>query len=96
MRRMILLMFMVLLLCGFRAPNGALISKGDLVDKLIINLGQPLARSPFVTQRGLYLPYHSGSRGYSVREVWIYKVEQYTYRFIIDNGVIVHEDWTRF
>lgn len=96
MKKMILLMFMILLLCGFRAPNGALISKGDSASKLIMNLGHPLTRSSSVTQRGLYLPYHSGSRGYSVREVWTYKVEQYTYRFIIDNGVIVYEDWTRF
>lgn len=54
MRKLILLMFMVLLLCGFRAPNGALISKGDLVDKLVVNLGQPIARIPVVTHRSIY------------------------------------------
>ncbi|MBK7353262.1 MAG: hypothetical protein IPI97_04680 [Nitrosomonas sp.] len=90
MRKLILLMFMVLLLCGFRAPNGALISKGDLVDKLVVNLGQPIARIPVVTHRSIYPPY------YSSREIWTYKIKQYNYRFVIDSGVIIHEDWTRF
>lgn len=90
MKRMILLMFMILLLCGFRAPNGALITRGDLVDKLVINLGQPLTRIPVATHRSIYPPYHS------TREIWTYKIKQYTHRFVIDNGVIIHEDWTRF
>ena len=38
MKKLFILVIAVLLLCGFRAPNGNIISKGDLSDKLLINL----------------------------------------------------------
>lgn len=45
MNKLLVLVLAIVLLCGFRAPNGNLISKGDLSDKLLINLGEPHIRT---------------------------------------------------
>lgn len=41
MIKLFIIILRILLLCGFRAPNGNIISKGDLADKLIVNMGEP-------------------------------------------------------
>lgn len=92
MKKLLLILLAVLLLTGFRAPNGNIISKGDFSDKLLINLGTPTVR----TDLGLVQTRAFGGVVYIKREVWTYKIDQYNYRFIIENGQIVADHWTRF
>lgn len=92
MKKLLLLIVAVMLLSGFRAPNGNIISKGDLSDKLIANLGQPIAR----TDLGPIQARAFGGVVYIKREVWFYKIDQYNYRFVIENGQIVADHWSRF
>ena len=42
--KILLIVSLFLALSGFRAPNGAIISKGDFIDKLIFNMGKPHAK----------------------------------------------------
>jgi hypothetical protein len=83
---------LVVLLSGFRAPNGNIISKGELADKLLINMGEPHIRMDL----GLVQTRAFGGIMYIKREVWTYKIDDYSYRFIIENGRIVADHWTRF
>ncbi|QOJ23948.1 MAG: hypothetical protein HRU78_10070 [Gammaproteobacteria bacterium] len=83
---------LVMLLSGFRAPNGNIISKGDLADKLLINMGEPHIRMDL----GLVQTRAFGGIIYIKREVWTYRIDDYNYRFIIENGQIVADHWTRF
>lgn len=92
MKKLLLLLAAVMLLSGFRAPNGNIISKGDLSDKLLINLGEPTIR----TDLGLVQTRAFGGVFYIKREVWTYRIDQYNYRFIIENGQIVADHWLRF
>ena len=92
MKKLLLLIVAVILLSGFRAPNGNIISKGDLSDKLIANLGQPTTR----TDLGPVQTRAFGGVVYIKREVWHYKIDQYNYRFVIENGQIVADHWSRF
>ncbi len=92
MKKLLFLIIVVMLLCGFRAPNGNIISKGDLSDKLLINLGEPNVR----TDLGLVQTRAFGGIVYIKREVWTYRIDQYNYRFIIENGQIVADHWSRF
>jgi len=92
MKKLLLIIIAVILLCGFRAPNGNIISKGDFSDKLLINLGEPNVR----TDLGLVQIRAFGGIAYIKREVWAYKIDQYNYRFIIENGQIVSDHWSRF
>lgn len=89
MKKLLLLIAVVICLSGFRAPNGNIISRGDFVDKLIANLGEPQARIHLDT-------FHYRGRLYISREAWIYRIGQYNHRFIVENGRIVTEDWSRF
>ncbi|HLP80894.1 MAG TPA: hypothetical protein VK141_02735 [Nitrosomonas sp.] len=92
MNKLLVLVLAIVLLCGFRAPNGNLISKGDLSDKLLINLGEPHIR----TDLGLIQTRAFGGIMYIKREVWSYRIDDYNYRFVIQNGQIVDEHWSRF
>ena len=92
MNKLLVLVLATVLLCGFRAPNGNLISKGDLLDKLLINLGEPHIR----TDLGLIQTRAFGGIMYIKREVWSYRIDDYNYRFVIQNGQIVDEHWSRF
>lgn len=92
MKKVFIVIVAVMLLCGFRAPNGNIISKGDLPDKLLINLGEPNVR----TDPGLVQTRAFGGIVYIEREVWIYKIDQYNYRFVIENGQITADHWSRF
>lgn len=92
MKKLLLVLVIVMLLCGFRAPNGNIISKGDFSDKLLINLGEPHMR----TDLGLVQTRAFGGIVYIKREVWTYRIDQYNYRFIIQNGQIVDDHWSRF
>ena len=92
MKRVLIVIVAVMLLCGFRAPNGNIISKGDLSDKLLINLGEPNVR----TDPGLVQTRAFGGIVYIKREVWIHKIEQYSYRFVIENGQITTDHWSQF
>ena len=92
MKKLLFLIIAIMLLCGFRAPNGNIISKGDFPDKLLINLGEPNVR----TDLGLIQTRAFGGIIYIKREVWTYKIDQYNYRFIIENGQIVADHWSRF
>ncbi len=92
MKKLLILVLAILLLCGFRAPNGNIISKGDMSDKLLMNLGEPHIR----TDLGLVQTRAFGGIFYIKREIWSYRIDQYNYRFIIQNGQIVDEHWTRF
>ncbi len=83
---------LVVLLSGFRAPNGNIISKGDLADKLLLNMGEPHIR----TDLGVVQTRAFGGIISIKREVWTYRIEDYNYRFIIENGQIVADHWTRF
>ncbi|SDY36104.1 DUF2845 domain-containing protein [Nitrosomonas sp. Nm58] len=89
MKKLLLLLATVICLSGFRAPNGNIISSGDLVDKLLANLGEPQARIHLGT-------FHYRGNIYITREAWTYKIGQYNHRFIIQNGQIVADDWSRF
>ncbi len=92
MKKLLLILVAVMLLSGFRAPNGNIISKGDLSDKLLINLGEPIVR----TDLGLVQTRAFGGIFYIKREVWTYRIDEYNYRFIIENGQIVADHWSRF
>ncbi len=92
MERLLFLISAVMLLCGFRAPNGNIISKGDFLDKLLINLGESNVR----TDLGLVQTRAFGGIVYMKREACTYKIDQYNYRFIIENGQIVADHWSRF
>jgi hypothetical protein len=87
MRRTPLLIIAFVFLCGFRAPNGEIISDGDPADKLLLNLGNPLIKTNIgiVRQGNLYV----------TREVWTYQIGDITYRFTIEGGTIVSDEWTR-
>lgn len=76
-----------LFLTGFRAPNGEVISRGDPADKLLSSLGRPL----MVTSQGVVQVGDAWVR----REVWVYKVGGLTYRFTVEGGIVVSEDWKR-
>ena len=89
MKKLLLLVIAVMLLSGFRASNGNIISKGDFADKLIANLGQPTTRTNLGNRA-------FGGIVYINREVWHYKIDQYNYRFVIENGQIVADHWSRF
>lgn len=89
MKKLLLLIITVICLSGFRAPNGNIISRGDLVDKLIVNLGEPYTRihlGTFLYRGNIYI----------TREAWTYRIGQYNHRFIVENGQIVADDWSRF
>ncbi|MFZ1852856.1 MAG: hypothetical protein WAU15_11690 [Nitrosomonas sp.] len=90
--KILLISLLFVLLSGFRAPNGVIISKGDFADKLILNLGQPRTR----TNLGLVPVRVFGGLIYIQREMWLYRIDQYNYRFTIDNGQIVNDHWSRF
>ena len=92
MKKLLFLVIAVMLLCGFCAPNGNIISKGDFSDKLLINLGESNVR----TDLGLVQIRAFGGIVYIKCEVWLYKIDQYNYRFIIENGQIVADHWSRF
>ena len=92
MKKLSVLAIAVLLLCGFRAPNGNIIFKGELSDKLLMNLGEPHVR----TDLGLIQTRAFGGIVFVKREVWMYRIDEYNYRFIIQNGQIVDEHWSRF
>jgi len=85
-------MALIALLSGFRAPNGNIISKGDFSDKLLINMGEPHIR----TDLGLVQTRALGGIMYIKRELWTYRIDDYNYRFVIENGRIVADHWTRF
>lgn len=92
MKKLLVCIVAVICLSGFRAPNGNLISKGDYVDKLLYNLGEPLSRIHIGTiHRKTYFGIES-----ITREIRWYKINQYNYRFIIENNRIVADHWTRF
>lgn len=92
MKKLVIIVIAVLLLCGFRAPNGNIISKGDLADKLIVNMGEPHQK----TDLGMIQTRAFGGIAYIKREVWFYKIDDYNYRFVIENGRIVADHWSRF
>ena len=92
MKKLLVIVVMVIALCGFRAPNGNIISKGDLADKLILNMGEPHQRIDL----GLLQTRAFGGIVYIKREVWLYKIDDYNFRFVIENGQIVSDHWTRF
>lgn len=92
MKKLLCVVIVVVLLCGFRAPNGNIISKGELSDKLLLNLGQPHIR----TDLGTIQTRAFGGLMYVKREIWTYRIDDYNYRFVIQNGQIVDENWTRF
>ena len=92
MKKFLLILLAVMLLSGFRAPNGNIISKGDFSDKLLINLGEPNVR----TDLGLVQTRAFGGIAYIKREVWLYRIGQYNHQFIIQNGQIVADHWSRF
>lgn len=90
MKKLFILMIAIMLLCGFRAPNGAIITKGDFIDKLIINMGKPHVK---INLGSIY----SATGGFILqREMWVYRVDEYNYRFTIINGQIIHDHWSRF
>ena len=92
MKKFLLILLAVMLLSGFRAPNGNIISKGDFSDKLLINLGEPNVR----TDLGLVQTRAYGGIVYIKREVWLYRIGQYNHQLIIQNGQIVADHWSRF
>ena len=92
MKRLFIIILTVLLLCGFRAPNGNIISKGELADKLIANMGEPHQK----TDLGMIQTRAFGGIAYIKREVWFYKIDDYNYRFVIENGRIIDDHWSRF
>ena len=92
MKKLFILMIAIMLLCGFRAPNGNIISRGDFSDKLLINMGEPHVR----TDLGLVQTRAFSGIFYLKREVWVYRIDDYNYRFIIQNGQIVDDHWSRF
>lgn len=60
--KILLIVSLFLALSGFRAPNGAIISKGDFIDKLIFNMGKPHAK---INMGSIYNA--SGAFSYNVR-----------------------------
>ncbi len=90
MKKILFLVLAIILLCGFRAPNGEIIVKGDYVDKLIIHMGKPHMK---INMGSIY----NGVGGFILqREMWVYRIDDYNYRFTIINGQIVHDHWSRF
>jgi len=88
--KILLIVLLFLALSGFRAPNGAIISKGDFIDKLIFNMGDPHAK---INMGSIY----NASGGFIVqREIWVYRIEDYNFRFLIVNGQIHNDHWSRF
>lgn len=65
MKKLIVIVITVLLLCGFRTPNSNIISKGDLADKLIADMGEP----HLVTDLGMIQARTSGRIASIKREV---------------------------
>ncbi len=92
MKKLLYVVIAIVLLCGFRAPNGNIISKGEMSDKLLLNLGQPHVR----TDLGTIQMRAFGGLMFVKREIWTYRIDDYNYRFVIQNGQIVDEHWTRF
>lgn len=90
MKKILILMLAIILLCGFRAPNGEIIVKGDFVDKLISNMGKPHIKI------NLGSVYNAAGGFILQREMWVYRIDDYNYRFTIINGQIVHDHWSRF
>lgn len=87
MKKTVFLALAFLFLTGLRAPNGEIISSGDPADKLLSSLGRPST----VTSQGVVKVNGAWVR----REVWIYRVNKITYRFTVEGGIVVNEEWTR-
>ncbi|BBL72577.1 hypothetical protein [Methylogaea oryzae] len=86
-RKLLLVATASFFLLGLRAPNGELIREGEPADKLLINLGRPLA----ITSGGLTL----GGNTISDGQTWTYRIGDIIYRFAIDDGKIISERWDR-
>ena len=92
MKKLLLFILIVVCLSGFRAPNGNLISRGDYVDKLLFNLGEPLSRIHISTiQLKTYYGFET-----ITREIWTYRIGQYNQRFIVENNRIIADRWSMF
>lgn len=87
MKRIMLLAALMLFLCGFRAPDGEIISEGDPVSKVVEHLGQPL----YVSQDAVRV---IGSDIFK-RETWTYKLEGVTYYLTIEAGKVTEARWSR-
>ena len=81
--QILLISILFISLSGFRAPNDAIISNGDFIDKLIFNMGKQHVK---INMDPIY----------NTREMWIYRIDEYNHRFIIINGQIAHYHWSRF
>jgi hypothetical protein len=84
----ILFLLAALLLCGFRAPNGDIITEGDPEDKLLLDMGQPLTKTTQTAVNQFGIQYVTG-------QIWVYKLDKITYRFKVENGVITAIEWSR-
>jgi len=88
--KILLIVLLFLALSGFRAPNGAIISKGDFIDKLIFNMGKPHAK---INMGSIY---NASGAFFLQREMWVYRIDDYNFRFLIVNGQIINDHWSRF
>ncbi len=88
--QILLILILFISLSGFRAPNDAIISNGDFIDKLIFNMGKPHVKI------NIGSIYNAAGGFIFQREMWIYRVDEYNHRFTIINGQIVHYHWSRF
>ena len=88
MKKTLFLLATLIFLSGFRAPNGDIISDFDPVDKLLLDMGQPLIRTPVMGT-------NKWGVQYVISETWVYQIDNLTYRFTIENGVITSIKWTR-
>lgn len=78
----------LIFLTGFQTPQGDLISRGDRADKLILKLGPPQIKTYVgLVQRG---------PDWVSQDIWTYKIGGTTYRFTIEGGVIVGEEFSNF
>lgn len=94
MKKTLTLLTMVILLCGFRMPDGDIVTDGDPVDKLLTHMGQPLMKTP----DGVITEINQVTGGYVTKvisEIWVYKIDKITYRFKIQGGVIDSITWSR-
>lgn len=87
MRRFIALIALASALCGFRAPDGDIISDGDEESKVVEHLGRP----QYISTESI-----AGTGNvYVKRETWTYKIGAETYYLTMEGGRLVSSRWTR-
>jgi hypothetical protein len=87
MGKFLALLALAMTLCGFRAPDGEIISDGDEESKIVRHLGRP----QYISDDGLILI----GNAYVKRETWTYQIGAETYYLTMEGGKMISSRWTR-